>query len=308
MSKLLIVDANYMLNRAIFKADLDLFSKEGVRTGGFVRFLQNLNTAISSESYDSFILVFDYGKNARRLAVYPEYKLKVKKPIEELSEEDRIRKELFDITESQLRLFTELLGIVNIKIQGHEADDIIYFLSKHLASNGDKVYIASDDSDYIQMIQDNITIYRPMKGDFISIDNYIEFFPHNLNYFVFHKAMVGDGSDNIKGAKGIGPKTASKIIDYIEQHSPDNQIAGALAWAKSGNKAVHINLIKDFPLVKRNLRLVDISYMKDDASLYIDEYNKAKENLSSNFTEFTNYLHLLKVDEISTWLKYIYEH
>ena len=86
-----------------------------------------------------------------------------------------------------------------------ECDDAIATLASVHAKNGNQVTIVSSDSDFIQLLNifDNIQIYNPVKKSFISKPDYD---------YVSWKALNGDATDNIKGIRGVGPKTAEKLV------------------------------------------------------------------------------------------------
>tara|TARA_Y100001970_G_C14032228_1_gene749239 strand:+ start:143 stop:1015 length:873 start_codon:yes stop_codon:yes gene_type:complete len=100
------------------------------------------------------------------------------------------------------------LPIVQIRHPDYECDDVIANLAKCYTDTGNNVVIVSGDSDFIQvfdsMDHDKISIYHPIKKAFIEKPDYI---------YLDWKALRGDASDNIPGIKGVGDKTATKIIN-----------------------------------------------------------------------------------------------
>ena len=99
------------------------------------------------------------------------------------------------------------LPVVQIKHPDYECDDVIANLAKHHCDSGNEVIIVSFDSDFIQVFDnmnpDLVKIYHPIKKVFIENPDYI---------YLDWKALRGDVSDNIPGIKGVGDKTATKII------------------------------------------------------------------------------------------------
>tara|TARA_R110001583_G_scaffold12612_7_gene55837 strand:- start:13547 stop:14374 length:828 start_codon:yes stop_codon:yes gene_type:complete len=100
------------------------------------------------------------------------------------------------------------LPIIQIRHPDYECDDVIANLAKHHTESGNDVVIVSGDSDFIQvfdsMDRERINIYHPIKKVFVEKPKYI---------YLDWKALRGDVSDNIPGIKGVGDKTATRIIN-----------------------------------------------------------------------------------------------
>ena len=110
----------------------------------------------------------------------------------------------------------ETMNITSIKCIGYEADDVIATLAYTLHKDNE-VVIASSDKDMNQLlVYDNVIIYNPAKKEFFDSDDCFEKFKVHPNNFTFYQAFVGDASDNIQGIKGVGPKTAVKLINKYE--------------------------------------------------------------------------------------------
>ena len=99
------------------------------------------------------------------------------------------------------------LPVIQIRHPDHECDDVIANLAKFHSQLGNEVVIISSDSDFIQLFDsldpDKIFLYHPIKKEFISKPDYV---------YLDWKSLRGDVSDNIPGLKGVGDKTASKIL------------------------------------------------------------------------------------------------
>lgn len=100
------------------------------------------------------------------------------------------------------------LPVIQIRHPDYECDDVIANLAKHHTESGNNVVIVSGDSDFIQvfdtMNRDLIDIYHPIKKKFVEKPDHV---------YLDWKALRGDVSDNIPGIKGVGDKTATKIIN-----------------------------------------------------------------------------------------------
>ena len=111
----------------------------------------------------------------------------------------------------------EAMNIRSVKCIGYEADDVIATLAYTLHADNE-VVITSSDKDMNQLlVYDNVKIYNPAKKEFFDSDDCFEKFKVHPNNFTFYQAFVGDASDNIQGIKGVGPKTAVKLINKYEK-------------------------------------------------------------------------------------------
>jgi DNA polymerase-1 len=234
--KHLIIDVNNLLMRG-FHVNKKSKTTDGKNTGGIETGLIMLTKLIKQFNPRSVICCNDIGKCKKRLELFPEYKANRVGTLDEATYEN---------LHWQKERFKELLNYLPVKfigIDGIEADDIIGYLCKVL--KGRKVII-SNDRDFIQCIDDETELYLPNKGKMLKMDNIEKFLEFPLEYFLISKALQGDSSDNIKGVKGIGPKTAIRIINKgIEE----------------GNMGINPEWE---PIIKMNLSLMNIGLLLDD--------------------------------------------
>ena len=199
-----------------------LKSKKGVPTGmltGFLKFIASLGKEFPT---DFIVFSLDSKEKTFRKEIYPQYKENRPEPPEDL--------------QIQLPIAIDLIkemGFKMIEIPGYESDDIIASLATTAAKQGIKVQIVSQDKDMYQLIDDEkIVIFDPVKKEIIDEKKAIEKFGVHPKDFVNFQALVGDSSDNIPGVKGIGVKTAAKLIN--KYHTLENiydhidEIKGAL--------------------------------------------------------------------------------
>ncbi len=200
-----------------------LKSKKGFPTGmitGFLNFIASLGRDFET---DYIVFTLDSKeKETFRKEIFSDYKANRPEAPEELK--------------MQLPVAIELIkemGFKMLEIPGYESDDLIASLAKLAASKGIKVKIVSHDKDMYQLIDDDkIVIFDPIKKIEINEEKCIEKFGVHPKDFINFQALVGDSSDNIPGVKGIGVKTAAKLIN--EYHTLENlyahidEIKGAL--------------------------------------------------------------------------------
>ena len=181
-----------------------LRSKKGIPTGmitGFMNFIASLGRDFPTD-YVVFTLDSDK-KETFRKELYKSYKANRPEPPEDLK--------------MQIPIAINLIKDMNFKmieIPGFESDDIIASLAVTAAQKGIKVKVISHDKDMYQLIDDKkIVIFDPIKKKEVDEKGCIEKFGIHPKYFKDFQALVGDTSDNVPGVKGIGIKTAAKLIN-----------------------------------------------------------------------------------------------
>lgn len=212
--KLILIDGHSILNRAFFGIP-DLTNSDGIHTNAMYGFLNIMFKFIDEEKPDYLTVAFDVSAPTFRHEKYEAYK--------------GTRKPMAPELKQQVPLIKELLRAMNITViekAGYEADDIIGTIAKESAAKGVEVSVISGDRDLLQLAEEHIQIRIPKtKKGVTEVENY---YPEDVKAlygvtpleFIDMKALMGDASDNIPGAPGVGPKTASAIIQ--KYHSIDN--------------------------------------------------------------------------------------
>ena len=266
--KILLIDGNSMANRA-FYATMGRMMKTptGISTNAVYGFFQIMFKTIEEENPDKIIVAFDISSSEKRTKIFSEYKAGRHKTPEDLT--------------MQFPIIKELLRMMNIPIvqkDGIEADDILGALAKKEGKKGNKIIILTGDRDYFQLVDMNVNIRYPKtimgKTEYIIYDNYKVNEEYGLTpeKLIEVKALMGDASDNIPGVKGIGEKTALKLIiqfenlekiyEYIE-NSDGKEIAKATL-----NKLIQD---KEMAYISRDLGRIDIEYdYEKDLGINID--------------------------------------
>ena len=222
--KLLVLDGNSIVNRAFYGIKL-LSTKDGQFTNGIYGFLNILNRIETELSPEAVAVAFDLKAPTFRHKTYDGYKAQRKGMPAELA--------------SQMQPLKDILTALGYKIvtcEGFEADDILGTLAKSAELNGDVCFIATGDRDSLQLVsphtsvrlastkfgQSTVTVYDEAK--------IMEDYGVTPKQLIDIKAIQGDTSDNIPGAKGIGEKGAKDLIqkygsiDYIYEHIDELEI------------------------------------------------------------------------------------
>jgi DNA polymerase-1 len=201
--KLMIIDALNLIHRN-YHAVGPLMTSGGVHSGAVYGTAKSILSAVSLRRPDFLCVALDLGGRVFRHDKYPQYKEGRSKSPEELK--------------SQIPLCLEMFGKMGIKTfgaPGFEADDVIGTLAAGLASSDLRVEIFSSDKDFCQLVSDHVTLVRPRGGgviDEMDRTKVEETYGIRPDQFVEYLALVGDTSDNVPGVKGIGEKTASKLL------------------------------------------------------------------------------------------------
>lgn len=205
--KLLLVDGHNLLFQMFFGMPSRIVGRDGRAVEGVVGFIGALGKIIRMTSPTHVAVIFDSETHNPRCDALPEYKAN-RPDYSEVPEDENPFTQL-----PYIYAALDAVGICHTEAVGCECDDIIaaYALSR---PEDTEVVISSYDSDYFQLITDDVTVLR-YKGDASTVcdkDYIIAKFATRPETYADCKALFGDSADNIKGLFGIGPKTAAKII------------------------------------------------------------------------------------------------
>jgi len=204
MNTLLLIDGNALMHRA-YHALPPFKTKSGIPTNAVYGFLSILNKAIQDFNPYHVIVSFDTPVPTFRKKMFKEYQSQRPKMEDELSVQFPTVKEALDAGH-----------IIHLEKEGYEADDVIGTISRTFHTNGDRVLILSGDKDILQLVNERVFVVTPQLGfgkqviySVPEVEKRFGIKPEQIPDF---KALMGDQSDNYKGAKGIGPKTAAKLL------------------------------------------------------------------------------------------------
>lgn len=201
MKKLLIVDANSILNRA-FWGVRPLTTKTGLNTNAVFGYVNILLKHINALSPDYAAAAFDLKAPTFRHKMYEQYKAGRRPMPPELKEQVPYIKEV-----------GEALGVKSVSLEGYEADDILGTLAKKFEGVG-HTYIVTGDRDSLQLVSQNTTVIlaNNSNDEEYTPEKVFEKYSVTPDRLIDVKAIMGDTSDNIPGVAGIGEKGAVKLI------------------------------------------------------------------------------------------------
>ena len=200
MGSLYLIDGNSYLYRA-FYAIRGLATSEGTPTNAIYGFTTMLMKIIKEKAPDYFAIVFDAPGPTHRHDAYEDYKAH--------------RPGMPDDLKIQVPLIKEVIQAFHIpiiEIPGYEADDILGTLAKRAEKEKLDVYILTGDKDMCQVVSPYVKLYDSMKEKITGEKEVKEKFGIPPKQFPEIIALMGDASDNIPGAPGVGEKTAVKLL------------------------------------------------------------------------------------------------
>jgi len=214
--RIFLVDAYALIYRSYFAfINRPLTNAAGENTSapfGFTRFLLDIREQFEP---DYVAVVFDAGVSFRD-QMYPEYKA--------------TREKMPDDLRASLGWIRDIVEAFNdpvVEVDGYEADDVIGTLAIQAREAGLDAVIVSGDKDFYQLVGPGIHLMNPGRGgstgvaaEWVTEENAGEKFGIPASQVADYLALVGDSSDNVPGARGIGPKTAVTLLgqhDNVEE-------------------------------------------------------------------------------------------
>lgn len=201
--KLVLIDGYGFVFRA-YHSMPPLTNEKGDPIGALHGFTNMLLKLLSQQDADFMALILDSGSKTFRNDIYSEYKANRPPAPEDLVFQLPLIKEV-----------AQSMKLPTVNLAGYEADDIIATYAKLASAEGYKTRIISSDKDLMQLVDDNVHMYDPMKSKIIDSGMVFEKFGVNPDKVLDILSLMGDSSDNIPGVAGIGPKTAAQLIEQF---------------------------------------------------------------------------------------------
>jgi len=215
--KVMIVDGLNLFIRCF--GAVPTLNDDGEHVGGITGCLLSLGALIRKNKPTRVLVVFDgKGGSTRRKKMYKGYKegrtglTKVNRLVgyEDLEDQAESMKRNFN----GLIKYLEFLPVDLCYIDYIEADDIMAYAARHIFKK--EVLIISSDKDFLQLVDDRISVYLPTKKKMMYKDDVKELYGVPSKNLVYYRIFDGDKSDNIPGVKGIGPKTLINKLDFLQ--------------------------------------------------------------------------------------------
>lgn len=256
MPKITIIDGNSLLFRAYFATAYPgveiMRNQEGIPTNAIFAFSNMINKILSSLKEDEGIMVaFDHSKQTFRKEQLESYKANRKPTPEELIQQFPIARD-----------FLRALNIFQFEEEGFEGDDIAGTVARLAEKENYQVNIYTSDRDFLQLVDEKTTVHIIRKGlsDVVAMtpEVVMETYGFAPLQIIDYKGLRGDASDNLPGIRGIGEKTAVKLIqeygsfDEIIAHADD--IKGKVGEAIKADQEMG-RLSRDLAIIKTDVPL-----------------------------------------------------
>ncbi len=205
MKTFYLIDGHAQLFRAYYAPFRDLTSPTGEPVKAVYVFTQMLLNLLRNVKPDYVAIAFDVSDSSTlRKGWFPEYKEN-----RDASPEDMHQQFL------RIRQVVAALGLPIFELEGYEADDVIATIAQRLADDGAEVElrIGSKDKDLHQILSDRVKLWDPSSGELLDVPGLLASKGYAPHQAVEIQTLTGDSTDNIPGAKGVGTKTAAKLIE-----------------------------------------------------------------------------------------------
>jgi len=252
-----LVDGSAYIHRA-YHAVAPLTNSEGMPTHAVFGFMNILRRLLKDKKPQYLAVAFDTRGPVFRHEIYSDYKANRPPMPEDLS--------------VQIPYIKELVRAMNIpcfEIQGIEADDIIASAARLLSKQGKKVVVVSGDKDLLQLVNEHVVMWDPMKNKVMDIAAVEEKYHVKPGQLLDCYSLMGDSSDNVPGVPGVGPKTAEKLIN---QHGSLEGVYENLEGMKKSKLKERLGENKDKAFLSRDLiRLKYDVVVPEDLSDYLPQ-------------------------------------
>ncbi|MEC9267165.1 MAG: DNA polymerase I [Pseudomonadota bacterium] len=198
---LYLVDGSGYIFRAFFALP-PMNRADGTPTNAVFGVTSMLLNLIEQTDADYVAVIFDAKRQNFRNDIYPDYKGHRPDAPEELVPQFPLIHEAVDA-----------LNLPCLQMEGFEADDLIATYAEQAKKLGAEVTVVSSDKDLMQLVDDRVSMWDPMKNVAIKHDQVVEKFGVGPDRVVDVQALAGDSTDNVPGVPGIGIKTAAQLIN-----------------------------------------------------------------------------------------------
>lgn len=316
VKKLILIDGNNLMFRSYYATAYSgnmMKNSKGMPTNALFGFVSMINKIINEENPKYIAVAFDIGKNFRK-EQYDFYK--------------EGRQQTPDELKAQMPIARKILDAMNIKhfeLEPYEADDIIGTIVKMTEEDKDFAsVIVSSDKDLLQLISEETEVKLLKQTGFIRYNykTFVDDYKIEPIRIIDLKALMGDSSDNIPGVKGIGEKTALKLLqEYKSLENLYDNVESITGKTKEKlindkeNAFMSKNIATIYRDVPLNINLEDLKFdLKDDTKLkeiynelefysLLKSTNVKKEEVKIEYKEITSISELNLNEKIAIYLE-----
>ncbi len=281
--KITLIDGNSLMFRSYYatayRGNL-MQTKSGLYTNALYAFISMLDKLI--DELDYAFVAFDAGKQTFRHQEYTEYKATRKALPEELR-----------VQIPYIKNYLDIMRIFRMESLDYEADDLIATVATKAYKDFDEIRIITGDKDLLQLVNGKVKVFLTRRGiselEEYNHENFLEKAGLTPKQVIDFKGLVGDASDNLPGIKGIGEKTALKLLkEYptLEEIIANvDKIGGKTSELISKNTEIGLQC-KRLATLKQD---IDVNFSSPD--LKVNEYDQDELN---HFLKDLEFFSLLK--------------
>jgi len=313
--RILVIDGLNLFFRNF--AMMNMVNPDGVHIGGLGGFFRSLGAEIRRVDPTQVYIVFDGAGSANaRKNLLPEYKSG--RDLQRITNWDAFdnKEDEDDAKVDQIVRIIQYLKTLPVKTIGIpkvEADDVIAYLSDIIPqSPKDKVFIVSSDKDFLQLINDNVIVYRPMEKEFYTKETVAEKFKMSPHNFILYKTLMGDNSDSVKGIKGLGEKKLYKLFPELSKKDMSLDDIYSICESKFKENVIYARVIQHIDDLEKNYKIMDLSnpMLDENDKKYLTQVVNTNDYnyLPDQFVAFYNEDKLGgMIRNVNFWVKDIFE-
>ena len=305
-SHLLVIDGLNTFIR-VFSA-VPALNDDGMHIGGVTGFLRSIAAVIRKHKPTRCVIVFDgKGGSVRRKRMYPNYKANRAnktafnryKEFASLEDEQQSMRRQY----GRMIQYLQCLPITTLAIDNIEADDAIAYISNEIFTKQEnKVTIVSTDRDFLQLVNNRISVWSPIKKKMYTPNIMREEFGIDAKNYLLYRALTGDKSDNIPGVNGVGLKTIIKrlpIITENRQLSVEEFVEAAINAEKKYK--VHEIIESNMDTIQLNYKLMQLKDVDIAGTTKLLIQEKIREEI--NPMDVLNFKKMFMADKMYTVIK-----
>ncbi len=264
--KIAVIDGNSLMHRAYHAVQTPMTAKDGTPTNAVFGFLSMLCKFIEMAAPDAVVCAFDAGKPVHRIEAMEQYKAQRPPMDEELHVQFPVMEELL-----------EAMAIPVVKIPGWEGDDILGTVAARDEQLGYETLLVTGDKDAYQLASDLTRIVTTKKGiSDVTIngpEEVLERYGITPAQFTDYLGLMGDSADNIPGVPGIGPKTATKLLQQFGSIEGIYEHIGEL----KGKQKENLENNRDMAFLSRDIATIvcDLDFSLDLESVQFPSFDAA---------------------------------
>ena len=281
-SRTLLIDGLNLFFRNF--AMMNMVNPDGIHIGGLGGFFRSLGAMIRQIQPDKVYVIFDGASSTtNRKNLVPEYKSgRNEQRVTNWEVFDSLADEHDSKVDQIVRViqYLKTLPVKTLILDKVEADDIIAYLCGKLPNQpDDKLFIVSSDKDFLQLVNQNVIVYRPMEKKYYTEDVMREKYKMPAKNFILYKTLLGDSSDKIKGIKGLGEKGIFKKFPELTEGVLTFDDVFNICEQKFKDHVVYARVIQGIDELEKNYKIMDLSnpMIGENDKKYLDEVVKSKE-------------------------------